>query len=127
MRYRVGAVSTTSVRQGVTAAVSPKPTTKRSSASMPHSPCGTSPIAPAPMPQMNVPSTSCFLRPQASDRLPQATAPQIAPTPPLYRMTADCPYVRCHCGPSTASRNATIAKSKNSSTVISESRLKLTQ
>jgi hypothetical protein len=42
-------------------------------------------------------------------------------------MTADCPYVRCHCGPRTASRNATIAKSKNSSTVISESRLKLTQ
>ena len=52
-------------------------------ASTPHAPCGTSPIAPAPMPQMKVPSTSCFLRPQASDRLPHATAPQIAPTPPL--------------------------------------------
>ena len=82
VRQRVGVSSTTIVRQGVTAAASPKPTRIRSNASKIQEPVGKAPISAALTAQISVPVTICNLRPRTSDKLPQTKAPRIAPMPP---------------------------------------------
>ena len=80
-----------SVVIGVAQPASPTPTTKRSAVKSSQSPSGTSAIAPEPAAQMKVPATNSFLRPQASESEPQASAPRIAPTPPESSIAALCP------------------------------------
>ena len=79
------------VNDGVTAAVRPTPTKNRRMANSNHEPSGMNAISPELMAQTKVPITICCLRPHASAKAPNITAPTIAPTPPLYRITADWP------------------------------------
>jgi hypothetical protein len=66
VRWRVGVNSTTTVSEGVTAAVRPTPTKNRRIANKSHETSGMKAINPELVAQMKVPITICCLRPQAS-------------------------------------------------------------
>ena len=118
VRWRVGVYSTISGTPTAAAAPTPKPTTKRSAANSIQAPSGISDTQPAPTAHRATPATSSVLRPQRSDRAPQASAPTMAPTPALSSMTEVWPKVSCHCGASTATRKPTMKKSKKSKMLV---------
>ena len=81
VRYRVGVISTTSGFCAVTAAIDPKPTTKRSSENRIQAPSGISAHPAAPSEKIRPPTQMIFLRPIRSAIRPPTSEPTMAPTP----------------------------------------------
>ena len=81
VRYLVGVISTTSGFCALTAAIDPKPTTKRSMENRIQAPSGISAHPAAPSENIRPPPQIIFLRPMVSAIRPPASEPKMAPTP----------------------------------------------
>src|ERR1700722_11766626 len=81
VRYRVGVISTISGFCALTAAIDPKPTTKRNIENRIQAPSGISAHPAAPTEKINPPPQIIFLRPIVSRSRPPTSEPKMAPTP----------------------------------------------
>ena len=81
VRKRVGVISTINGLCALTAAVMPKPTTKRNSENRIQAPSGISAQPAAPNENINPPPQIIFLRPTRSATWPPTSEPTMAPTP----------------------------------------------
>src|SRR3982074_1821604 len=91
VRYRVGVISTTRGFWALTAAIDPKPTTKRNIENRIQAPSGISAHPAAPSENTRPPPQIIFLRPMASASRPPAREPKMAPTPDDSSMIAPWP------------------------------------
>ena len=81
VRYLVGVISTTRGFWALTAAIDPKPTTKRSIENRIQAPSGISAHPAAPSEKIKPPPQIIFLRPIVSASRPPTSEPKMAPTP----------------------------------------------
>src|SRR6202035_1129769 len=88
VRYRVGVISTISGPCALTAAIDPKPTTKRNIENRIQAPSGINAHPAAPSEKIKPPPQTILLRPTASASMPPTREPTMAPTPDDSSMIA---------------------------------------
>src|SRR5450755_2183621 len=88
VRYLVGVISTISGFWALTAAIDPKPTTKRNIENRIQAPSGISAHPAAPSEKIRPPAQTIILRSKASASMPPTSEPTMAPTPDDSSMTA---------------------------------------